>query len=302
MALAGDRGGRQLFYFTAQWDEVEKWHAAMDGGSIPLAIHRLDEIRAAARLHVERPARSVLPRPALPAPDGLTHAEYGRALGVPAVSRDAECVGGTHLWHLTRDLPLLHHLLGQGIGTWGALESLVEHGGTALLADFPDAFPRLRAAADALAAALGWASVGHGRPVDREALTASGAVTDKFIDTVAELATQFAGDAARLVEHLAEGNVKYFRASSAEQLRDHLMENGYMSEEPALQPDEIAVRTMAAVAAELASGLLAREVLDDIVAAVLPRVLPPGVPGGELPTARPGLATNAARTAPSDHF
>lgn len=294
--LALARDGRQLFYFTAQWDEVEKWHAAMAGQDVPVAIHRLDEIRAGAHLHVERPPRSALPRPALPAPDGLTHAEYGRALGVPSIARDTGSASGAHLWHLTDDLPLLHHLLGQGIETWGSLESLVEYGGGALLADFPGAFPRIRAAADALKAALRWSRLGRGRPVDRQALVESGAISDRFIDAIADLADDFHGDAARLVEHLAEGRVKYFRTNLADQLRDHLMEHGYMSEESPLAPEQIAARTMAAVAPELTAGLLGRDQLDRIVTSVLP----PGVPGGELPIAHPGLATIAARTGPSD--
>ncbi|HEX5579985.1 MAG TPA: hypothetical protein VFX39_00315, partial [Gemmatimonadaceae bacterium] len=304
------REGRQLFYLTAQWDEVEKWHAVMSTRDVPVAVHHLHELRAAARLHVERPEWAPLPRPALPSPDGMTHAEYGVALRVPAISRTTSTIGGVHLWHLVDELPLLHRLLSLEVTTWGALESLVENGGAALLGDARDAWPRIRAAARALEAAHAAARIGHGRPVDRQAIIDSGVISDRFLDTVAGLAEGYDGDAAALVAHLASGQVKYFRTDIADRLREWFVEHGHLSDDEPLGREEITIRAMAAVAAELDAGLLVPERLHRLVAAVLPPVASnspdapgapgaPGVRGGELPVAHPGLGGATARAVPT---
>src|SRR5690606_25457474 len=194
------------------------------------------------------------------------------------------------------DLPLLHRLLTLDVVTWGALESLVEYGGAPLLDAFPGAYPRIRAAARALAAAQRWARVGHGRPVHRQVLVDSGAISDRFIDAVSELAEQAGGAAPALLEQLESGQLKYFRASSAYQLRDYLVEHGYMDEESSLDRDEIAVRTTATVAAELDAGLLSPSQIERIVSSVLPS----GVRGGTLPVAHPEPAGAVALAGPSD--
>ncbi len=279
------RDGRQVVYFTAQWDEVEKWRALDGTYGVRVAIHSLDDAHAAEARRLAPAVTEVAPRAALPARADMTHEEYGRALGVPGVSLAAASVGGTHLWHLVEDLPLLHHLLRSGVSTWGALEALVEHGGAALLAGHPDAYPRIRAAARALEAAHAWARVGHGRPVDRRALAESGAVSDTFMERVHAACEECDGDAARLVELLEEGRVKGFQQRARERLREHLVANGYLPDEAPLEPEDIAARTLGAVATEFDAGLVSRGQLDRIIASVLPH----GVAGGELPVAHPGL-------------
>ena len=279
--------GRQLFYFTAQDDEAAKWQGVLQARGMAA-----DLIDLAACRRLTAPVADFTPVPALPdrvlpSPDGLTHAEYGRALRVPAIARDADSMGGTHLWHLTEELELLHALLTLRVETWGALEALVEEGGSTLVPMLADSYPRLRAAARALGQAHHLARVGRPRPVDRQALAASNAITDTFMDAVSDLAASFNGNAERLIAHLESGKLKRFRSASVDQLREFLLDSGHLASEPPLMTEEIAVRTMAAVSDELRAGLITRQQLDRLVAALLP----PSAPGGEeLSMAHPGLA------------
>ncbi len=287
--------GRQLFYFTAQDDEAAKWRGVLQARGIAADIIDLAACRRLATPVATFTPVAALPERVPPEPDGLTHAEYGRELEVRAIPLDTDSVGATHLWHLTEDLELLHSLLVLHVDTWGKLESLVTNGGFELVPLLPRAYPRLRAAARALGEAHRLARVGRARRVDRQALVASGAISNTFMDAVTDLAAKFDGDGERLTAHLEAGRLKRFRASAAEELRNSLIESGHLATEPPLSPDEITVAAMAALTEEMREGLVTRRQLDRLVAAVLP----PGVPGGELPTAHPGFAradTDAERT------
>jgi hypothetical protein len=80
---------------------------------------------------------------------------------------------------------------------------------------------------------------GRGRPVDREVLEASGAVSEVFIERATALAERLAGDAARLVQAIDAGELKGFRSDKADDLRAWLTESGHLPEEEPLQPDEL---------------------------------------------------------------
>ncbi len=88
-------GGRQVFYFTAQRDELAKWMSALDARA---ASHTVLDLAARRDLHGALPIDlSVGPVAtptiaALPLPCEHTHDSYGTALHVPAVrSRERQC-------------------------------------------------------------------------------------------------------------------------------------------------------------------------------------------------------------------
>src|SRR5690606_25685238 len=81
MALA--RAGRQVFYLTAQWDEVSRWQRALDGAGLDHRFIDLAEVRRLAAAG-RRPLPAMGPaRLAPPAPGGCTYQEYGQLLQVP---------------------------------------------------------------------------------------------------------------------------------------------------------------------------------------------------------------------------
>ncbi|MHC4811065.1 MAG: hypothetical protein ACYTEV_11975, partial [Planctomycetota bacterium] len=110
------RAGRQVFYLSAQPDEVGKWRARLAAESdidhrvIDLAATRGRARASASPLPVDRPAR-----PSVPAPiDGEDHAAYGRRLGVPGLRPEAGA-GRVHPWHVLESPQLLHAALMRGL-------------------------------------------------------------------------------------------------------------------------------------------------------------------------------------------
>lgn len=267
VALAAE--GRQVFYFTAQPDEVGKWQGVLArAAGVEWAVVDLAGARKLARYEAA-PALPVVspPEHAPPPPAGLSHAEYGQALLVPRVDLFAD-PGGIHLWHLVEDPALLHRLLTRRLESWGALRTLVEHGGEALLGDDAREIPRIRAAARALETALEIARIGRGRPVDRDVIEASGTVTATFMDRVAQLLGQVEGDAARLIEEIEGGALPRFQVSRREQLREYLEEDGYLDPREPVGPEELRARIFAEVAGEIAEGILEPGVVDRIIGRV----------------------------------
>lgn len=252
--------GRQVFYFTAQPDEVAKWRAMLQRRpEVPASFIDLAHVRRiAAHAGFEPFPAAEPPGAGIPAPRGMTHEEYGRSLLVPALDPERG-VGAVHLWYLIEDVDALYRALRLGVERWGALRALVEGRGSALLDPDGAVYARAEAAARALERAFDLARIGRGRKVDRAVLADSRAVSDTFLDRVAELCEECGGDARGLVAALARGEVRRFRADALEKLRDYLEEHGYLDEREPLTSKELRLRTLAAVAPELARGLITPE-------------------------------------------
>ncbi|MBI2874044.1 MAG: hypothetical protein HYY09_03060 [Firmicutes bacterium] len=154
-AVAMAREGRQVFYFTAQADEVARWRRVLEaqggdgtgeemeagaeaGEGVEWRIIDLAEIRRLQRAEA-RPLAEVAVdakmeakgRPSLkvPAPGDASYAEYARILGVPGIDPRIDEVEGVHLWHLLDDTEVLYELLSLGIQTWGQFQALQSCGG-----------------------------------------------------------------------------------------------------------------------------------------------------------------------------
>jgi hypothetical protein len=286
-ALAIARDGRQIFYFTAQADELAKWRARLeDQADVEWCVRGvLDGSGNEARvLALDWTLR---PRDAAPAPAGMDHAAYGRALCVTPFDPWADGVGGLHLWYLVDDVDALHQLLSMGISRWGQLDALDVAGG-------PSALPGgMRGVVDQArhTAALCdrfrqlWRQ-GRGRPVDRAVLVESGAISDTFMDRVAALCDEVGGNGEALFEALLQGGIPRFRSSQADELRAFLLDRGHIAEAEPLGLEQL--RLM--LAAE-AGGLPAAD-------AILSRLAGPGRGAADatvqFPPARPQAGENGA--------
>jgi hypothetical protein len=264
-ALAIARDGRQIFYFTAQADELAKWRARLeDQADVEWCVRGVldgsgDEARASAldwTLH---------PRDPVPAPAGMDLAAYGRALCVPPFDPWADGVGGLHLWYLVDDVDALHQLLSMGISRWGQLDALDVAGGpTALPGGMRGVVDQARHTAALCDRFRQLWRQGRGRPVDRAVLVESGAISDTFMDRVAALCDEVGGNGDALFEALLQGGIPRFRSSQADELRAFLLDRGHIAEAEPLGLEQLRVM----LAAE-AGGLPAAD-------AILSRLAGPG--------------------------
>ena len=259
--------GRQIFYLTAQPEEVRYWAEAQP------AVIDLAECRRAGRT-VARPAEVELPPVAAepPRPNGALPEEYAVRIGAAPV-QPWESAAAVHLFHLLRDdLDLLWRLLRAGIDRVGPLVSLLASAEAALLVPKQRQFLlRLRAAG-----AEEWIEawrVGRGRPVDRDVLAATGAVTPIFIERLVELAAEVDGDAGRLLQAMDTGAVPRFWDRNRMRLEEWFRENGYLDDAVPLDRLSLERRVAAAFSAHGAPGELSLE-----EAAKLSRNLEAGLP------------------------
>lgn len=275
IALA--RTGRQVFYFTAQHDEVAKWKAILrEAEDVPHRLIDLAEVRGLAA--TERlPLREITPspQPQVPEPVGLSREQYAARLQVPAFDPSRGEVGGTHLWHLIDDLAILHRFLKAGVNTWGQLKNVGEFNAAMLVNGSAEALRTASATARALES-LGEAwRVGRGRPIDRQVILDSGAVSANFIDRVCALLDAVEGDATRLVEALEAGDVPRFRAEAIANLRAYLCAHGYIDERPRLSAEQMRGRMLAAVAEDVRRGTIDVGLVDGLLSSCLARTPAP---------------------------
>lgn len=252
--------GRQVFYLTAQQDEVAKWHrAAANRDDVALRVATLNGIPIPGKIDPEaRP--TVLALDTLPAPDGFDHAAYGARLGVPAWDAH-QPVTRLPLWYLIEDPTRLFRLLSSGIRQWGALNELGESG-TLSLADLDGpAYRRATALAHALHAWREAWQVGRGRPVNKYVLLRSGAVSEAFIDRVDELCQEVGRDGGALLRALREGRITRFHASKVDELEAYLTEHGYVTDVEPLSDEEALGRAFTSVCDAVARGEVA---MDDL--------------------------------------
>jgi uncharacterized protein YhaN len=260
------RTGRQVFYFTAQHDEVVKWTSILEvRGDVAYSTTNLAEVRGLA--DIERlPVLTIQAAPAdeIPAPTGVSHQAYGTVLRVPSIDPWAD-VGGLHLWYVVTDTDALYHLLSQRVTTWGQLQTLVSYGGGDLLAGFPGIYKRAEARARVIEVALeGWRA-NHGKPVDRAVLLESGAVSATFIDEVARLTDELGGDASELIDQLNARRVKGLYRSSIERLETYFNETGHLPNGSAPSSGDLRMRALAAVAGGLTNGLIANDDVETLL-------------------------------------
>jgi uncharacterized protein YhaN len=248
--------GRQVFYFTAQPDEVAKWRRALvenagvewsqiDLGSVRSLESRLDPAALEEASDQE-------PQPELPA--DVSHPEIPALLSVPTIDLFSP-IGSLHLWYLVEDIDLLRQLLSDlRIWSWGGLRSFLDSGADGVFQ--PQAIQKVETAAKLAATTLSALRRGRGRSVDRGALIASGAISDLFLDRIDELCRDLDGDAGRIIERLESRAVSRFQTRNIVLLRDYLEEEGYLDTRPRRTIDEVRHRIIAENATCHAGGRL----------------------------------------------
>lgn len=247
------RDGRQVFFLTARQDEAERWRTRLRDAGVDHRLVDLGEARRLARFGDLPPAPAATLRfQAVPAPGDLDHAAYGALLKVPPIDLGNGGADGVHLWYLVDEPALLHRLLSLGAETWGGLRMLVDAVGTGLLGPDAAGYARLQALSGAMERLLGARRIGRGRPVDREAIGRSGAVSHVFMDRVEALRQELNGQAERLLA--AVDALPHFRDASVAALREFLEREGYLDLREPLEEERVRVELLAALAPDLRAG------------------------------------------------
>ena len=257
--------GRQVFYFTAQDDEVGKWKRLLDGRDgnffrlIPIA-------GSSGSMVIKEDGLSSLqltPK-ALPDPGQCTHAEYGDGLDLPSWSLRSP-MGEVHLWYLTEDLRSLHRALELGITCWGQLNAFSPQEARSSLGMATTTFRRIEARAAALEAWKDAWLIGRGEPVDRAVLKDSGAVTETFIDQVHAICKEVDGEAEAILDRLQEGAVKGFYTANIEKLEAYFEDEGHAEPLPMLSREAIRARVLRELSPAFQEGYLTHDALDRLI-------------------------------------
>jgi DNA repair exonuclease SbcCD ATPase subunit len=252
--------GFQVFYLTSNPTDAAHWQAiGKTSNATPPKILDLAAIRGKGE-RLPGLATLAVPEPKkLPAPDGLTPEEYGRAIGVGAVHFDKP-VESLHLYYLLgSDTETLHTILRvthlASLGRWESFARSTRAAGILPVAvsDLVDA--RARCARAVFAAR----SIGRGKPIDRPVLEQSEAVSSTYLDRFVSLAEELKGDAKRFVAALREGGderTKRYQADKREMLIAFLEDQEYLDTSEPLEVDGIRAQTLAALYDDLGRGTL----------------------------------------------
>ena len=254
---------RQIFYLTSDPFDIDRIQHALAEENCEIAAEiDLGLIRSQAAsvsgplaLHVEQ-------RPKVLAPNGLSATEYGVALGVPLLE-PALGYATQHFFYVLWDDPgLLHDFLVNGIeraGQWKTVSgtALADKLGSRSISPQEIAF-RL----DLLEVFCELWKQGRGRPVDREAIENSGALSERYLGDVVAIADELWGDPEMLLAVLGtkeDPRLKGFRRSSFDKLDQYLRENNYIDDLPILVENELRLRALASPAANKLPNGVARD-------------------------------------------
>jgi len=248
VAMEFSREGRQVFYMTAQGDEVAKWRSRLKSSdSLSSKFVDLGKVRRLEKsVTIPNQLSYEFPGQKLPRPQGRDHQNYGEIIGVPHFD-PRRGPGSAHLWYIIETPQTLYSLLNAGIETWGQLKTLIESNAQILDGLGKKELNSIWQLGVALEEySEGW-EVGRNRQVDRKVIEASGAVTENFIEDVMDLVEACKGDPEKIIDGLNQGKVSGFRSSKIDELESYFLQKKYISPEDQLTESELKTRMLASI-------------------------------------------------------
>ena len=261
--------GRQIFYFTAQDDEVAKWKQALEQGEHHTNAH-FYRLSINGRHHTSKKIQSgeIPTIPALkdvtvrPPTKGESYHDYVESLNLPKFNPLSDAVSELHLWYLSEDSSMLYQLLNAGINTYGAFRYLydIETLPGEIDASVAESIIKKAVFAEKY---VEFITKGKHRPINRTHLLESEYVSGNFIDDATELLESVSHNPEKFVAALRDGKLKRFRTDNIDELEEWLIKNAYISEEEVPGEDELRLRLQSAaiqvgISLEKADELIAR--------------------------------------------
>ncbi|AXJ02162.1 Uncharacterized protein YhaN [Cyclonatronum proteinivorum] len=240
--------GWQVFYFTAQGDEVAKWEQIL--GELPESDRpEIRHFRMKAGVgETTVPAGqpfTPLTLPEVPSAEGHSRESYAEAVQAPRLNPLTQEVAQLHIAWLMTKPEQTEQLLRLGIRVWGQLSAQLEHPAVrALLSG--ETRKRLRQRMQLLSYAIAQWRTGRNQPVFADDLEASGAVSDTFLPRVLELleSEHCQNDPERLIAALRSGEVSGFRSGKTDELEAWLTGQGKISAQEPLPEEELRSRIL----------------------------------------------------------
>jgi len=260
------REGRQVFYFTAQADEVGKWQAHLNQTELEHKVIQLNnkgnETYTSGDFIPDLSNFSL--SQGIPKPKGESHREYGQLLSFQPFNMLTQSSAELPLWYLIEDLDILYSALDRGIKVWGQLESFTKSNGKINTLD-ENKFHELSIRIEILDKFQELHRIGRSFPIDRAVLQNSGAITTSFIDKVSEKLEELKGNPQLLLSALRNGEVPRFRADSADELEAYLLSEGFIDDKEIMSSDDILIRMQALISTMEIDNKTVEEFLERVV-------------------------------------
>ena len=240
------KDGRQIFYFTAQTDEVRKWESYLEKENLEYNIIQLETSEEFTTPPNSFNYDDLNLVPSVPSPHGKTHAAYKETIKVPAFSLSKGGVTELHLWYLIDDVELLHRCLTKGINFWGQLKNFVKAQGEIEGID-EYYFHQLEDKSSVFSKFLELYQRGRPTEINRQILSESGAVSNHFINEIHALLESANNNPEALLEKLKneETRVPRFARSKIDDLENYLIENDFIDQREILAEEDILVQLQA---------------------------------------------------------
>ncbi len=242
------RDGRQVFYFTAQADELKKWqeylalHPDVEGKITLLKGQANEQIN----FELVEPTEKHFLSTSVLSPGTYSNEEYHELLNAPQYSLLVHTPEQLYLSYLVEDNQLLHSFLLRGIEYYGQLKSYISHQGK--IEGLSDStIAKIESKVELLEFYQTLFRKGRAKSIDRQVLVDSDCVSSTFIDTVDAKLKELDQNPERLIAALRAREVSGFMRSKIDELEEYLLEHNYMDEDELLTPDELRIQTHAAL-------------------------------------------------------
>lgn len=240
--------GRQIFYFTAQSDEVIKWqeylsqHPEVESKTVILESKQTTE-QMDYELMNQTTAPTLITAQVL-SPENLTREAYHEQLNPPKYNFLSDTTRGLHLSYLIENNQVLYSCLQRGIHYYGHLESFIKSQGK--LQGFTD--EKLKNISEKILLLKSYQHLyqkGRAKPINRAVLQASRSVSDIFIDAVDAKLKELENNPKKLLIALREREISGFMRAKIDELEEYLTEHDFINEEEILSTDEINLQLQA---------------------------------------------------------
>lgn len=232
------KAGRQVFYFTAQTDEVEKWQAVLrNHEDIDGRFIDLDQLRGRSANQTPTESDRFVEQNIVPEPDNCTHAEYGQLLGIVMPGARDFSLSTLSTWALLDSVDDVYACWQNRIRTAAMLESRWKQGGALPVSREVASLAVLRAQALNVAVKQYW--LGRPLPIEFSDLSAGGELNESWQQKLWNLAEQHEFDGRQLIAALEDGELKRWRKDNTELLESWLREKEKITDLKSSTPDEI---------------------------------------------------------------